>query len=111
LPHPNIKPLIEKAHLFVLPTLGESFGHAIFEALAVGCPVLISNQTPWINLAEQKAGCELPIEKSLFLEKLNEFQAMGNETWQQYRQGARSVAESYIRQANFFEKYENLFHL
>ncbi len=111
LPHPRIKTLLEQAHLFVLPTLGESFGHAIFEALAVGCPVLISNQTPWINLAEQKAGCELPLEISLFLEKLNEFQAMGNETWQQYRQGARSAAESYIRQANFSEKYKNLFHL
>lgn len=32
---------------FVLPTLGENFGHAIVESLSFGLPVLISDQTPW----------------------------------------------------------------
>ena len=33
--------------LFALPTLGENFGHVIFEALLAGTPVLISDRTPW----------------------------------------------------------------
>lgn len=33
--------------LLVLPTRGENFGHVIFEALAAGTPVLLSDQTPW----------------------------------------------------------------
>ena len=33
--------------LFVFPTLGENFGHAIAESLTAGTPVLVSNQTPW----------------------------------------------------------------
>ena len=33
--------------LFVFPTHGENFGHVIYEALRVGTPVLISDQTPW----------------------------------------------------------------
>lgn len=33
--------------LFVFPTLGENFGHVIFEALKAGLPVLLSDQTPW----------------------------------------------------------------
>lgn len=33
--------------LFAFPTLGENFGHVIFESLRAGTPVLISDQTPW----------------------------------------------------------------
>jgi glycosyltransferase involved in cell wall biosynthesis len=33
--------------LFVFPTRGENFGHVIFESLAVGTSVLVSDQTPW----------------------------------------------------------------
>jgi glycosyltransferase involved in cell wall biosynthesis len=32
---------------FVLPTCGENFGHAIVESMAMGLPVIISDQTPW----------------------------------------------------------------
>lgn len=40
---------------FVLPTLGENFGHAIAEALGAGTPVLTSPHTPWHAL-EQRGG-------------------------------------------------------
>lgn len=40
---------------FLFPTLGENFGHVIYEALLSGCIPLISNNTPWDNLEE--AGC------------------------------------------------------
>lgn len=33
--------------LFALPTLGENFGHVIFESLQAGTPVLISDRTLW----------------------------------------------------------------
>lgn len=35
--------------LFPFPTLGESFGHVVFEALRVGTPVLLSDRTPWTH--------------------------------------------------------------
>ena len=47
--------------LFFLPTLGENFCHAIFDALEVGLPVLISDQTPWRDLEEMEAGWSLPL--------------------------------------------------
>jgi len=49
-------------HLFYLPTLGENFGHVILEALCAGCPVLISNRTPWNDLQENGVGWSLPLE-------------------------------------------------
>lgn len=46
---------------FLLPTLGENFGHAIVEALAAGCPVVISDTTPWLGLEDHQAGWALPL--------------------------------------------------
>lgn len=37
--------------LFAFPTLGENFGHVVFEALRVGTPVLLSDRTPWATQA------------------------------------------------------------
>lgn len=53
--------LLLQNHLFVLPTTGENFGHVIIEALLAGRPVLISDQTPWLNLREHHAGWHLPL--------------------------------------------------
>jgi glycosyltransferase involved in cell wall biosynthesis len=110
LPHAKIKPLLEKANLFVLPTEGENFGHAIFEALAVGCPVLISDQTPWVGLRSKKAGVELPLaDQSRFTEIIQEFVDMPDATWQEYRQGAWSLATSYQQNLASAEHYHQLF--
>lgn len=49
-------------HFFVLPTLGENFGHVFIEALAAGCPLIISDRTPWINLERQGIGWDIPLE-------------------------------------------------
>lgn len=41
-------PQVFKAHdVFFLPTRGENFGHVIFESLAAGTCVVISDQTQW----------------------------------------------------------------
>lgn len=44
------------ADLAVLLSRGESFGHAIAESLAVGCPVLISANTPWTDFVNNGGG-------------------------------------------------------
>lgn len=38
-------------HLFILPTLNENYGHAIVEAMSHSCLVLLSNNTPWNDVA------------------------------------------------------------
>jgi len=49
-------------HFFVLPTLGENFGHVFIEALAAGCPLIISDRTPWIDLEKQGIGWDISLE-------------------------------------------------
>jgi glycosyltransferase involved in cell wall biosynthesis len=53
---------LEENDLFFLPTRGENYGHVIYEALAAGLPVLISDQTPWKNLTERGVGWELSLD-------------------------------------------------
>jgi glycosyltransferase involved in cell wall biosynthesis len=50
------------AHVFVLPSKSENFGHAIFEALSAGKPVLTSTGTPWNNLQMMHAGYNVDVE-------------------------------------------------
>ena len=60
--HSQVHEVLSAADLFFLPTKGENYGHVILEALAAGLPVLISDQTPWADLAERGAGWVLPLE-------------------------------------------------
>lgn len=47
---------LAKNDLFFLPTRGENYGHVILEALSAGLPVLLSDQTPWGEVADKKVG-------------------------------------------------------
>jgi glycosyltransferase involved in cell wall biosynthesis len=62
--HSQVNETLSQHHFLILPTLGESFGHAIVEALSAGCPVIISDRTPWKNLVSQKVGWDIPLEES-----------------------------------------------
>jgi glycosyltransferase involved in cell wall biosynthesis len=110
LPHHQIKAQLQSAHFFVLLSEVESFGHAIFEALAVGCPVLISDQTPWKNLQKKQAGWDLPISNlqaiSATLQKMID---MDDQEWQSYRMGSLNLAENYVKRLNVDKEYSILF--
>jgi glycosyltransferase involved in cell wall biosynthesis len=62
IPHEQVVPTISTCHFLFFPTLGENFGHVIFESLVAGCPVLISDQTPWCNLTARNLGWDLPLD-------------------------------------------------
>lgn len=94
---------------FVLPTLGENFGHAIFEAMGAGLPVLISDQTPWRSLEKEKAGWDLPLEEKLWIDKLTEIAAIEDAEWQQWQEGAYFYAMEHLKKQNLKEQYMALF--
>jgi glycosyltransferase involved in cell wall biosynthesis len=60
--HGQVSAILFEYDLFVLPTLGENFGHVFIEALAAGLPLLISDRTPWRDLKKKGIGWDLPLE-------------------------------------------------
>lgn len=60
--HAEVASLLAAHDVFFLPTLGENHGYVIAEALAAGCPVLISDRTPWRDLQSAGVGADLPLD-------------------------------------------------
>ena len=61
--------------LFFLPTLSENYGHVIAEALFSGVPVLISDQTPWIDVGENGAGAAIELtDKKKFIQYIEDLE-------------------------------------
>lgn len=97
-------------HFLLLPTLGENFGYAILEALAAGCPVLISDQTPWRNLQAAGVGWDLPLGKpDLWQNALHECIAMDNDLYRLMSQRAHCFAKQWISSPFFQRDNANLF--
>src|SRR4029077_18366186 len=57
--HDDVASALSGYHFFLLPTASENFGHAIVEALAAGCPLVTSDQTPWTALRQRGIGWDL----------------------------------------------------
>ena len=109
-PHHAINQLIRDNHIFCLPTKGENFGHAIFEALAAGRPVLISDQTPWRNLKRHKAGWDLSLSESgKFTEIIDQCASMPPEEFNEWCKGAWQFCNNYIQTSSIKNQYLKLF--
>jgi glycosyltransferase involved in cell wall biosynthesis len=48
--------------VFLFLTYSENYGHVIAEALLSGCPVLISDQTPWSEVGDAGVGWAFPLD-------------------------------------------------
>lgn len=105
----EIKNILEQNHVFVLPTKGENFGHAIFESLAAARPVLVSDQTLWRNLTTQKAGWDLPLQHQPFIEAIEQIAAMDQQQMNEWCSGAWNFCKRYIESSGIKEQYLKLF--
>jgi glycosyltransferase involved in cell wall biosynthesis len=106
----QIRELLIRADAMILPTQGENFGHAIFESLGVGTPVIISDRTIWSGLPEQQAGWDLPLEEpGAFARAVRELGAMDLQARERLRAGALGLAQDFMRKNRFLEEYLRLF--
>ncbi len=84
---------MSKMDLFFSPTLGENFGQAILEALSLSVPVLLSTETPWLDVASYNAGWALDlVDREEFSARVRFAFDADEETWSRFRDGARRYA-------------------
>jgi glycosyltransferase involved in cell wall biosynthesis len=74
-----------KYHFLFMPTRGENFGHIILQAFSAGCPVIISDRTPWKQLQEKKCGWELSLDnENGFVEAIRKAAEMDQKTFNHF---------------------------
>lgn len=106
----HVQALLGSYHAMLLPTRGENFGHVILEALAAGCPPIISDRTPWKDLMERGCGWVIPLDdKDGFRKAVTELNAMGPEDRERMRSAARQYARSYIANLETKEMNRKMF--
>lgn len=104
IPHEKVAETLFKYHFFILPTLGENFGHVFLEALAAGCPLIISDKTPWLNLSEDKIGWDLSLEnKEEWLKALNYCISLDNVNYSKLSSNARKFVCDWLQSSELEE--------
>lgn len=96
LPSDEVLIKLNDYHFMFMPTKGENFGHIILQALSSGCPVIISDQTPWNNLSEKQIGWDISLDKpENFVEIINKCAKMGQLEFNQLSENAFEYAHAY----------------
>jgi glycosyltransferase involved in cell wall biosynthesis len=99
-------------HVSILLTHGENFGHSIIEALIGGCPVIISDKTPWKNLASQNVGYDICLEdENKIIAAVNQFVKMNNFEYKKMSVNAFNYAKIQSDNKNTLTKYVKMFNL
>lgn len=91
----KVNSVYKEHHISILLTLGENFGHSIAEALIGGCPVIISDRTPWKNLEEYNVGYDISLEnEDKFISAIQHYIEMNNQDYQVVSMSAFDYAKT-----------------
>ncbi|MGB4773107.1 MAG: glycosyltransferase [Chitinophagaceae bacterium] len=109
--HPSmLGGFLQSAHLFVLLTKGENFGHSILESWMAGRPVLISDQTPWKNLESKGVGFDLPLDhREQIISTLTKAISWDQADFDRYSQESWKFAAQYLKEDLNKVKYYEIF--
>lgn len=103
--------VLSNYHLFILPSKGENFGHVIQESFLAGCPVIISDRTPWKNLKELKVGYDIPLEKEkYFIKALENFIKMDNKTFEETSKSAKKYGTYKVENQTAIKEHVLMFN-
>ena len=110
--HPNeLEIILAEEQMMFLPTLNENFGHSIVESLFCGCPVIISDQTPWIDLEKNNAGFAIPLNNTQgFINAITKMAKLNQEDYLEKSNAAIKYISSKIEKEKSINLYKNLFN-
>ena len=105
----EIAALLQKYHASILLSKGENFGHAIYESLAVGRPVLLSDKTPW-TFATPAGATFSDADDAGLIAHLHTLWNEEQQAWNMRAQAALAYAQAYAAQQDLETAYLHLFH-
>jgi glycosyltransferase involved in cell wall biosynthesis len=85
-----------KHDIFLFPTKGENFGHAIWESLSASTPVLVSDRTFWQT---DKFGglVSIPLNKKIWIKKIEDSAALSSKYFAKRSLAAFNYSQRYLR--------------
>jgi len=106
----SVSSVFAQHDLFLFPTKGENYGHVIVEALAAGCAVLTSDQTPWGDLEESEVGWSIPLsEQHRFVGIIEWMATRDDDILDQFSERARIYANAHAGSNEVIESNLALF--
>lgn len=108
-PQKQVKSILQKHDVFVLPTLGENFGHIIIEALIAGVPAIISDKTFWKS-DEEGALEVLALDEYIWLETITKWSKFDDLILKKKRQAALNYAKNYYNTDLPLKKNKEFFY-
>jgi glycosyltransferase involved in cell wall biosynthesis len=103
---------LECFHYFFFPTLGENYGHVIYESLALGKPILISDQTPWESNGFDNGVFSFSLrEESNFLSVIEMLHSLDEENYNLLSEKAYEYSKQSADFNKIINDYINLFKL
>jgi glycosyltransferase involved in cell wall biosynthesis len=97
--------------LFILPTLGENFGHVVLESLAAGTPVIVGYDTPWQEIETSGAGwlCD-PANPQEIAKLIDNFLSLDTVARDRMRRAARNLARAMLNDPSAVDANRSMFH-
>jgi len=106
----NVLTTLSGYHFLFIPTRGENFGHAILQAMSVGVPVIISDQTMWRDLKKSNAGWDISLSsENDFISVIETCINMDQAEYDILSKGAFDLARSFINNKDIIEQNRQLF--
>ncbi len=111
--NPNqVSGIFSKYDLFFFPTRGENYGHVIAESVSVGTRVLISKNTPWLDLVEKGIGWDFELDDiNSFVDLIEEIAKESSETKLQKRAFVREAAMNLLMNSGALTENRKLFQM
>jgi glycosyltransferase involved in cell wall biosynthesis len=110
IPNLELPEILKEQQVMLLPTFHENFGHVILEALQQGCPVILSDQTPWLDLEKKKIGYDIALDKPEdFIFAIESLAKMNEEDYQQWSWNAFNFATEFCNNKEIMEANRDLF--
>ena len=112
--HGDVQPQMVEGYLhdcdvFILPSKSENFGHAIYEALTAGKPVITSNHTPWRELKKNRAGLNADTDIAAIKDAIEFFTTMDAPEYNVWKMRAAQYATDAFDLDETKEQYRRLF--
>lgn len=107
--HEQVASTISRYHACYMPTTGENFGHSIVEAMLMGKPVVISDQTPWTDV-NGNGGFAISLnDKKTFISALNELVRMDEKQYSVLSEQIEKYIKDKLNIDEIIHQYINTF--